>query len=52
MKIEKIVLDTMERCYAASSLTIDGSLYAVLAEVVVGIGTLQYNNDRRSDNTL
>jgi hypothetical protein len=31
MKIEKIVLDTMERCYAASSLTVDGRLYAVLA---------------------
>lgn len=31
MKIRKKVLDTMERCYAASSLEVDGRLYAVLA---------------------
>ncbi|MDR1899814.1 MAG: hypothetical protein LBQ55_07405 [Treponema sp.] len=31
MNIKKIVLDTMERCYAAGTLTLDGQLYAVLA---------------------
>lgn len=35
MKIHKQVLDTMERCYAASSLEIDGRLYAVLASEAV-----------------
>jgi hypothetical protein len=36
MRIEKIVLDRMERCYAASSLTVDGRLYAVLASESIG----------------
>lgn len=35
MKIHKQVLDTMERCYAASSLEIDGQLYAVLASEAI-----------------
>lgn len=36
MNIRKQVLDTMERCYAASTLTIDGELHIVLASEAIG----------------
>lgn len=35
MKITKKVLDEMERCYAASSLVVDGELYIVLASEAI-----------------
>ena len=52
MKIEKIVLDTMERCYAASSLTIDGRVYAVLASESICGPCYGYTGDRFSEKEV
>ncbi|MDR3162084.1 MAG: hypothetical protein LBU28_10805 [Spirochaetaceae bacterium] len=52
MKIEKIVLDTMERCYAASSLTIDGRLYAVLASESIDGPCYGYTGDRFTEKEV
>jgi hypothetical protein len=51
-KIEKIVLDTMERCYAASSLTVDGRLYAVLASESIGGPCYAYTGDRFTEKEV
>lgn len=45
MNFRKQVLDKMERCYAASSLTIDGKLYAVLASEAEGGPCYAYGGD-------
>jgi hypothetical protein len=45
MNIEKIVLDEMERCYAASSLTVDGRVYAVLASEAIDGPCYAYTGD-------
>jgi hypothetical protein len=46
MKIEKITLDTMERCYAASTLTVDGNLYAVFASESIDGPCYAYTGER------
>jgi hypothetical protein len=52
MKIEKIRVDTMERCYAASSLTIDGGLYAVLASESIDGPCYAYTGDRFTEKEV
>jgi hypothetical protein len=46
MNIEKITLDTMERCYAAGTLTADGNLYAVFASESIDGPCYAYTGDR------
>ncbi|MDR1913556.1 MAG: hypothetical protein LBQ68_03620 [Clostridiales bacterium] len=43
MKTNKVILDTMERCYAASNLKIDESTYAVMASEAIGGPCYSYN---------
>ncbi|MDR1108560.1 MAG: hypothetical protein LBL19_05950 [Spirochaetaceae bacterium] len=52
MKIEKLVLDTMERCYAASSLRVDGKLYAVLASESAGGPCYAYTGERFTEKEV
>jgi hypothetical protein len=52
MKIEKLVLDTVERCYAASSLTIDGKLYAVLASESIDGPCYAYTGERFTEKEV
>lgn len=46
MKIEKITLDTMERCYAAAALAANGNLYAVFASESVDGPCYAYTGER------
>lgn len=52
MKIHKQVLDTMERCYAAGSLNIDGRLYAVLASEAIGGPCYAYTGENFSEKEV
>jgi hypothetical protein len=52
MQIEKLVLDTIERCYAASSLTVDGRLYAVLASESIDGPCYAYTGERFTEKEV
>lgn len=52
MKIHKKVLDTMERCYAASSLEVDGRLYAVLASEAINGPCYAYTGEDFSQKEI
>jgi hypothetical protein len=52
MRFEKIALDTMERCYAASVLRADGKLYAVFASESVDGPCYAYTGERFSQKEI